>query len=127
MNPFYKNLALWIVISLMMVMLYNLFNQRQVAETSISYSEFISMVESERISEVVIQGQDLFVTDAGKAHFKVYAPPDSDLIKIMRGKGVSIKARPPSESPWYMSLLVSWLPMVILIGVWIFFMRQMQS
>jgi len=127
LNPFYKNLALWIVISLMMVMLYNLFNQRQVAETSISYSEFISMVESERVSEVVIQGQDLFVTDAGKAHFKVYAPPDSDLIKIMRGKGVSIKARPPSESPWYMSLLVSWLPMVILIGVWIFFMRQMQS
>lgn len=111
----------------MMVMLYNLFNQRQVAETSISYSEFISMVESERVSEVVIQGQDLFVTDVNKAHFKVYAPPDSDLIKIMRGKGVSIKARPPSESPWYMSLLVSWLPMIILIGVWIFFMRQMQS
>lgn len=127
MNPFYKNLTLWIVISLMMVMLYNLFNQRQVAETSISYSEFISMVESERVSEVVIQGQDLFVTDVNKAHFKVYAPPDSDLIKIMRGKGVSIKARPPSESPWYMSLLVSWLPMIILIGVWIFFMRQMQS
>ena len=111
----------------MMVMLYNLFNQRQVAETSISYSEFISMVESERVSEVVIQGQDLFVTDVNKAHFKVYAPPDNDLIKIMRGKGVSIKARPPSESPWYMSLLVSWLPMIILIGVWIFFMRQMQS
>ncbi len=111
----------------MMVMLYNLFNQRQVAETSISYSEFISMVESEKVSEVVIQGQDLFVTDVNKAHFKVYAPPDSDLIKIMRGKGVSIKAKPPSESPWYMSLLVSWLPMIILIGVWIFFMRQMQS
>ncbi len=111
----------------MMVMLYNLFNQRQIAETSISYSEFISMVENEKVSEVVIQGQDLFVTDVNKAHFKVYAPPDSDLIKIMRGKGVSIKAKPPSESPWYMSLLVSWLPMIILIGVWIFFMRQMQS
>ncbi|MDP3285367.1 MAG: ATP-dependent zinc metalloprotease FtsH, partial [Desulfobacterales bacterium] len=86
-----------------------------------------SMVESERVSEVVIQGQDLFVTDVNKAQFKVYAPPDSDLIKIMRGKGVSIKARPLSESTWYMSLLVSWLPMIILIGVWIFFMRQMQS
>jgi cell division protease FtsH len=111
----------------MMVMLYNLFNQRQMAETSISYSEFIAMVENEKVSEVIIQGQDLFVTDVNKAHFKVYAPPDSDLIKIMRGKGVSIKAKPPSESPWYMSLLVSWLPMIILIGVWIFFMRQMQS
>ena len=126
MNPFYKNLSLWIIITLMMVMLYNLFNQQHVAETSLSYSEFIAMVDAEKVSEVVIQGQELFVTDISKARFKVYAPPDSDLIKILRGKGVSIKAKPPAESPWYMSVLVSWLPMVVLIGVWIFFMRQMQ-
>lgn len=107
-------------------MLYNLFNQQHVAETSLSYSEFIAMVDAEKVSEVVIQGQELFVTDISKARFKVYAPPDSDLIKILRGKGVSIKAKPPAESPWYMSVLVSWLPMVVLIGVWIFFMRQMQ-
>ncbi len=111
----------------MMVMLYNLFNQQHVAEISLSYSEFITMVDAEKVSEVVIQGQELFVTDISKARFKVYAPPDSDLIKILRGKGVSIKAKPPAESPWYMSLLVSWLPMLVLIGVWIFFMRQMQS
>jgi cell division protease FtsH len=111
----------------MMVMLYNLFNQQQVSETSLSYSQFISMVDSEKVSEVVIQGQELFVTDISKARFRVYAPPDSDLIKILRGKGVSIKAKPPAESPWYMSVLVSWLPMLVLIGVWIFFMRQMQS
>jgi cell division protease FtsH len=111
----------------MMVMLYNLFNQQNVAETSLSYSEFISMVDAEKVSEVVIQGQELTVTDITKARFKVYAPPDSDLIKILRGKNVSIKAKPPAESPWYMSVLVSWLPMLVLIGVWIFFMRQMQS
>jgi len=127
LNPFYKNLSLWIIITLMMVMLYNLFNQQQVSETSLSYSQFISMVDSEKVSEVVIQGQELFVTDISKARFRVYAPPDSDLIKILRGKGVSIKAKPPAESPWYMSVLVSWLPMLVLIGVWIFFMRQMQS
>ncbi|MBU1183476.1 MAG: ATP-dependent zinc metalloprotease FtsH [Pseudomonadota bacterium] len=127
MNPFYKNLSLWIVITLMMVMLYNLFNQQHVAETSLSYSEFITMVDAEKVSEVVIQGQELFVTDINKGRFRVYAPPDSDLIKILREKGVSIKAKPPAESPWYMSVLVSWLPMVVLIGVWIFFMRQMQS
>lgn len=127
MNPFYKNLALWIVISLMVVMLYSLFNQRQIGETSLSYSDFITMVENEQVSEVVIQGQDLYVTGVNKAHLKVYAPPDIDLIKILREKGVSIKAKPPAESPWYMSLLVSWLPMIILIGVWIFFMRQMQA
>lgn len=127
MNPFYKNLALWIVISLMVVMLYSLFNQRQIGETSLSYSDFITMVENEQVSEVVIQGQDLYVTGVNKAHLKVYAPPDIDLIKILREKGVSIKAKPLAESPWYMSLLVSWLPMIILIGVWIFFMRQMQA
>ncbi|MFO7666956.1 MAG: ATP-dependent zinc metalloprotease FtsH [Desulfobacterales bacterium] len=127
MNPFYKNLSLWIVITLMMVMLYNLFNQQHVAETSLSYSEFITMVEGEKVSEVVIQGQELYITDVNKARFRVYAPPDADLIKILRGKGVAIKAKPPAESPWYMSVLVSWLPMIVLIGVWIFFMRQMQA
>ena len=127
MNPFYKNLALWIVITLMMIMLYNLFNQQHLAETSISYTEFLAMVDSERVSDVVIQGQELYVTDSNRNRFKVYAPQDSDLIKILREKGVSINAKPESESPWYMSILVSWFPMIVLIGVWIFFMRQMQA
>ncbi|RLE46010.1 cell division protein FtsH [Candidatus Woesearchaeota archaeon] len=127
MNPFYKNLALWLVISLMMIMLYNLFNHRNAADLNISYSEFLSMVESDRIAEVVIQGQELSVTDLNHSRFKVFAPPDADLIKILRQKGVSIKAKPLAESPWYMSVLVSWFPMIVLIGVWIFFMRQMQS
>ncbi|MBW2608413.1 MAG: ATP-dependent metallopeptidase FtsH/Yme1/Tma family protein, partial [Deltaproteobacteria bacterium] len=127
MNPFYKNLALWLVITLMMVMLYNLFNQQQVSETNISYTEFLAMVDNENVAEVVIQGQELFVTDINRNRFKIFAPQDTDLIKILRQKGVSIKAKPPSESPWYMSILVSWFPMVVLIGVWIFFMRQMQA
>ena len=127
MNPFYKNLALWLVITLMMIMLYNLFNQQKMAETSISYTEFLSMVDEERVGEVTIQGQELFVTDSNSNRFKVFAPVDPDLIQILRQKGVIIKAKPPSESPWYMSILVSWFPMLILIGVWIFFMRQMQS
>ena len=127
MNPFYKNLALWLVITLMMIMLYNLFNQQQFSETSINYSEFLAMVDSERVADVIIQGQELLVTDTNQNRFKVYAPQDSDLIKFLRNKGVSISAKPPSESPWYMSVLVSWFPMIVLIGVWIFFMRQMQS
>jgi len=127
LNPFYKNLALWLVITLMMIMLYNLFNQQQIADTSISYSEFLSMVDGDRIADVVIQGQELFVTDSNRNSFKVYAPQDADMIKILREKGVAINAKPPSESPWYMSILVSWFPMIVLIAVWIFFMRQMQS
>lgn len=127
MNPFYKNLALWIVITLMMVMLYNLFNQQRIPETKITYSDFLAMVEDERVAEVVIQGQELSVTDINRNRFKVFAPQDADLIKILRQKGVSINAKPPSESPWYISILVSWLPMIVLIGIWIFFMRQMQA
>jgi len=127
LNPFYKNLALWLVITLMMVMLYNLFSQQHLAETSISYTEFLGMVENERVSEVVIQGQELLVTDTSRNRFKIYAPQDSDLINTLRKKGVSISAKPPAENPWYMSVLVSWFPMLVLIGVWIFFMRQMQA
>ena len=128
MNPFYKNIALWLVITLMMIMLYNLFNQQQLSEGKISYTEFLAMVDGERIQEVVIQGQELFVTDTNHNRFKVFAPPqDTDLIKILRQKGVAINAKPPAESPWYVSLLVSWLPMIVLIGIWIFFMRQMQA
>ena len=127
MNPFYKNMALWLVITLMMIMLYNLFNQQHLTETDISYSEFLFMVEAEQITEVVIQGQELLVTDRDRSKFKVYAPQDSTLIDTLRGKGVAIKAKPEAGSPWYMSLLISWFPMIILIGVWIFFMRQMQS
>jgi len=127
LNPFYKNLALWLVITLMMVMLYNLFSKQHLAETSISYTDFLAMVNDERVSDVVIQGQELFVTDSNRNRFKVYAPQDADLIKILRNKGVVISAKPPSENPWYMSVLVSWFPMIVLIGVWIFFMRQMQA
>ena len=127
MNPFYKNLALWLVITLMMVMLYNLFSKQHLSETNISYSEFLAMVDEKRISEVVIQGQELFVTDVNRNRFKVFAPQDKDLVQILREKGVVISAKPPSENPWYMSVLVSWFPMIVLIGVWIFFMRQMQA
>ncbi len=127
MNPFYKNLALWLVITLMMVMLYNLFSKQHLAETNVSYTDFLAMVENERVSEVVIQGQELFVTDIDRNRLKVFAPEDADLIKILRQKGVVISAKPPSENPWYMNVLVSWFPMIVLIGVWIFFMRQMQA
>lgn len=127
MNPFYKNLALWLVITLMMIMLYNLFNQQNQPETNISYTSFLAMVENEQIAEVVIQGQELIVTDSGRNRFKIFAPQDPDMIPFLRSKGVAINAKPPTESPWYMSVLISWFPMILLIGVWIFFMRQMQA
>ncbi|MDJ0886628.1 MAG: ATP-dependent zinc metalloprotease FtsH [Desulfobacterales bacterium] len=127
MNPFYKNLSLWIVITLMFVMLYQIFSEQQMSETQVSYSELMAMVEDERVEEVVIQGQELQVKDIQGGRFIVYAPQDPELIPTLRGKGIRIGAKPPPENPWYMSVLMSWLPMIVLIGVWIFFMRQMQS
>lgn len=126
MNPFYKNLALWCVITLMMIMLYKMFNAQNLAESSPGYSEFLAMVDESRVEEVIIQGQELTVTDINNRRYKVYAPNDADMIKILRGKEVRIKAKPPADSPWY-NILISWFPMLILIGVWVFFMRQMQS
>ncbi len=127
MNQFYKNISLWLVIVLMMVMLYNIFNQQQVGQVDIGYSEFLAMVEDGRIQSVVIQGQELYLTDAAGARYKSFAPDDGELISFLRSNGVTIKAKPPAESSWLMNIIVSWLPMIVLIGVWIFFMRQMQG
>jgi len=120
-------MALWLVITLMMIMLYNLFNQQAPTEAGISYTQFLTMVEDGNISEVIIQDQELSVTDIKQNHFKIFIPQDNTLIKRLETKDIVIKAKPPDESPWFVSVLVSWFPMLVLIGVWIFFMRQMQS
>ncbi len=111
----------------MMVMLYNIFNQQPVTESNLGYSEFLAMVEGDRVQSVVIQGQDLYFTDVNGTRYKSFSPRDGELINILRSHGVAIKAKPPTESSWFMSIIISWLPMIVLIGVWIFFMRQMQS
>jgi len=126
LNPFYKNLALWLVISLMVILLFNMFHQPQRASLETTYTQFLSSVQKGEVSEVTIQGDHIFGTLTDGKSFKTFVPRDSDMIRILREHGVSIKAKPEDESPWYMNVLVSWLPMLLLIGVWIFFMRQMQ-
>jgi cell division protease FtsH len=128
LNPFYKNLSLWLVIVLMMVMLYNIFNQQNMVDTTtIDYSDFLAMVEKGRVKSVIIQGQDIYITDSSGTRFSTFAPRDNDLISTLKKNGTSIKVKPPTESSWFMSIIISWLPMIVLIGVWIFFMRQMQG
>lgn len=127
MNQSYRNLALWFVIILLMLMFYNLFQQQTVDDNTVSYTTFLKMAGEDGVREVIIQGNELFVTAANSERFKVYAPADVELIKILRDKGISITAKPPDESPWYVTILITWLPMLLLFGIWIFFMRQMQS
>ena len=110
-----------------MILLFNLFNQTRIQDREISYTEFMGQVEQSLVGSVVIQGQEIVGTDVNGIRFKTFAPQDADLIKTLRDNGVAIKAKPPAESPWYMTILVSWFPMILLIAVWIFFMRQMQG
>lgn len=126
-SPFYKNLALWVVISVMMILLFNLFNQPRSSSERIIFSEFLSALDRGEIKEVTIQGHNISGRFANRKEFKTYAPNYPELIKILREKDVKITAKPEEESPWYMTLLVSWFPMLLLIGFWIFFMRQMQA
>jgi len=127
LNPLQKNIALWLVISLVFVMMYHLFSQPKVSQTEIIYSEFLANVEKSNVSEVTIQGENITGKLANGTIFKTYAPKDAGVVALLKDKGVRISAKPVDDSPWYMTLLVSWLPMLLLIGVWIFFMRQMQS
>ncbi|MFP4444775.1 MAG: ATP-dependent zinc metalloprotease FtsH [Desulfosudaceae bacterium] len=120
-------MALWLVIIMMMVMLYNIFNQQQHQEKKLTYTQFLSMVESNSIRQVVIQGPNVYATNVSGEEYRVYTPEDNELIKLLREKGVAIEAKPPAEAPWFMSALISWLPMILLIAIWIYFMRQMQA
>ncbi len=126
MNPFYKNLALWLVISLVTVLLFNLFQRPSAVREKLIYTDFLTQVEQGEIISVTIQGQNIHGLAANGRPFTTYAPQDSELLPILRAKGVKISAKPENDSPWYMTVLISWFPMLLLIGVWIFFMRQMQ-
>ncbi len=125
MNPFYKNLALWLVISLLMVMLFQMFKQPNRGSMSVGYSDFLNMVESGSVVQATIQG-DKITGMSAQGPFRTFAPKDPELITLLRSKGVKISAKPEDDSSWF-QVFLSWVPMLLLIGVWIFFMRQMQT
>ena len=89
-----KYLVLWIIISLIIIMFYRSFNKKPEPVIDVNYTEFLAMVDDERVGKVIIQDQEIFFTDAGGKHFKLFAPRDSDLIKILKKKGVGIEAKP---------------------------------
>jgi cell division protease FtsH len=108
----------------MMVILFNIFKTPNRGTTLTSYSDFLSMVEDESIIQVTIQGDNISGMST-QGMFKTFAPKDPELIKLLRSKGVKITAKPEDDSSWF-QVFLSWVPMLLLIGVWIFFMRQMQ-
>ena len=126
MNQMSKNLALWLVLGLIFLLLFNVFNKQHGREPEIVFSEFVSAVEKGDVLEVTIQGHNIQGKYKTGERFRTFAPNDPELVKMLREKKIRIAAKPEDESPWYMVLLVNWFPMLLLIGVWIFFMRQMQ-
>jgi cell division protease FtsH len=127
MNKLYKNIAMWLIIVATVVLMFNLLSYKKPEENKVVFSDFISAVESNNVLEITIQGNAIMGKFSDGAPFTTYAPNDPELVSRLRSKGVKIAAEPVLDTPSWGTILVSWFPMLLLIGVWIFFMRQMQG
>src|SRR5215510_2757388 len=134
MNANLRNFALWVIIVLFLLALFTLFqnpSQRTSGSVDIPFSQFLSEVDAGKVRDVTIQGPEItghYNNVSEGRSFSTYAPNDPSLVQKLYAKGVAITARPQQENvPWFVSLLVSWLPFIALIGVWIFLSRQMQG
>ena len=121
-----KHIALWLVLALIFLVIFSVFNKQHGREPEIVFSEFMTAVDRGDVQRVTIQGHNIQGEYKNGERFRTFAPNDPELVKSLREKKVKIAAKPEEDSPWYMVLLLNWFPMLLLIGVWIFFMRQMQ-
>jgi cell division protease FtsH len=122
-----KNIVIWLVIALALMMVFNHFGTRQSARAPMEYSQFIDEVKQGHIAKVTIEGHTLRGVKTDGKTFTSYAPSDPWMVSDLLKNGVAIEAKPEEEPSFLMNLFVSWFPMLLLIGVWIFFMRQMQG
>ncbi len=131
MNSNYRNLALWAIIGVLLIALFNLFQspQQRGSTRDIAYSEFLTELDNGRVKSVTISGDRITGSYVdGSSGFQTYSPGDDKLVERLEARGVTINARPESDgSNSIFGYLLSWLPMILILGVWIFFMRQMQS
>jgi len=125
-SPFYKNLALWMVIGLIVIVLFNVFQASQPSSGKIVFSDFLKRVEGGEVKEVLIRGKAVTGRFADGSSFRTFTADYPDLIKALKDKGVKIAVEPEDSNPWY-AYVLQWVPMLLFIGVWIFFMRQMQG
>ncbi|MDD2686457.1 MAG: ATP-dependent zinc metalloprotease FtsH [Gallionella sp.] len=129
MNNMFKSIAIWMVVALVLMTVFNQFNthQQQSAQSQLDYSQFLEEVKQGHIAKVTIEGRTLKATTTDGKRITTYAPTDIWLVSDLLKYGVSIEAKPEEEQSFFISALLSWFPMLLLIGVWIFFMRQMQG
>ncbi len=127
MNNMFKNMAIWLVIGIVLMTVFNQFNTRQAVLGSLEYSQFLEEVKQGRVTKVVIQGRTLEATTTDGKRITTYAPPDLWMVSDLLKNNVKVVAKPEEEQSFLTSIFVSWFPMLLLIGVWVFFMRQMQG
>ncbi len=127
MNNLIKNMVIWLVIALVLMTVFNQFSTRQTTQAPMEYSQFIDEVKQGRIAKVTIEGRTLKGTKADGRRFVSYSPSDPWMVSDLLKAGVIIDAKPEEEPSLLMNIFVSWFPMLLLIAVWIFFMRQMQG
>jgi cell division protease FtsH len=122
-----KRIALGLVLALVLFGIFSVFSKQYSRVPEIIFSEFTAAVERGDVREVVIQGQNIQGKYKNGEQFRTFAPDDPELVASLRHKNVKIAAKAEDDSAWYIVLLLNWFPMLLLIGVWIFFMRQMQA
>ena len=127
MNTFLRNIGIWLVIGLVMLMLFNLVGPRKSNEREISFSEFISQIESGSVLEVIIRGSQIHGVSDTNGSFQTQVPNYPALFKILDSHQVRVKVEPTDQTNLFMAILSSWLPMILIIGIWLFFMRQVQG
>jgi cell division protease FtsH len=120
-----KNLIFWAIIFVVLLVLFQLFAKPRPTVLDKTYSDFLSAVDSGRVHEVEIRGRNITWKEKDGKSYKTYAPEDPEMIKFLREKRIVINAKKEEETPWY-SYLINWFPMLLLIGLWLFFMRQVQ-
>jgi cell division protease FtsH len=125
----FKSVAVWMVVALVLMTVFNQFNTRQqlTTQSQLDYSQFLDQVKQGHISKVVIEGRKLKATTTDGKHISSYAPSDLWMVSDLLKNGVNVEAKPEEEPSFLMNIFVSWFPMILLIAVWVFFMRQMQG
>ena len=127
MNDLAKNLLLWIVIAIVLVSVFNNFSPPRAPSQNLDYSEFIERVRDGQVAKVLIEGRSIHGRLRTNEHFTTYSPGDPKLVDDLLEYGVKIEAKAPEQQGLLMQVFISWFPMLLLIAVWIFFMRQMQG
>ena len=127
MNSIFRNLGIWLIIGLLMLVVFNLVGPKESDKNKVSFSQFISQIESGSVLEVSIRGSEIFGVSDTNGSFETQSPNYPALFEILDRHQVRVRIEPTEQTNLFLAILNSWLPMILIIGIWLFFMRQVQS